>query len=299
MTFYQLKVFVTVAKLRNFTLAAQTLHVRQPSVSILMQGLQRELDVKLFERLGTKVHLTRAGEELVHRAERILAEVEGIKEGMDEIKGLKKGKLTVGGSAIAAASFLPVAVQMFKKNHPGVDVILTIQNSRNLHKKLLDGDLDLALTARIPHSPLLLGEPYRDEEVVVIAPPNHPLAKKRSVSLENLSKESIIAYEKGNSIRDMVDRRFAETGLLIKYALEINLQLGSRDAIRCAVANGLGIGFLSKSYVLSDIKARRLKILRVPELQLKRTVYITVHKNRKSSSHVQAFIDILLRHFKN
>ena len=299
MTFHQLKVFVTVAKLRNFTLAAQTLHVRQPSVSILMQGLQRELEVRLFERLGTKVHLTRAGEELVHRAERILAEVEGIKEGMEEIKGLKKGKLTVGGSAIAAASFLPVAVQTFKKNHPGVDVTLTVQRSENLHKKLLDGDLDLALLARVPHSPLLLGEPYRDEEVVVIAPPNHPLAKKRSVSLENLSKESLIAYEKGNSIRDMVDRRFAKTGLLIKYALEINLQLGSRDAIRGAVANGLGISFLSKSYVLSDIKARRLKILRVPELQLKRTIYITIHKNRQSSSHVQAFIDILLRHYKN
>ncbi len=298
MTFHQLKVFVTVAKLRNFTLAAQTLHVRQPSVSILMQGLQRELDVKLFERLGTKVHLTRAGEELVHRAERILAEVEGIKEGMEEIKGLKKGKLRVGGSAIAAASFLPVVIQAFKKKHPGVDVTLKIQGSESLQKQLLDGDLELAVVARAPHSPLLFSEHYREEEVVVIAPPDHPLARKHSIPLELLARERFVVSKKDSQMRDIVERIFAGRGLSLIPSLELDILFGGRDAIKNAVANGIGISVISKSYVDSDLKTGRLKVLKVPELKFKRTMYITVHKDRQNSPLVQVFKAFLRKYNK-
>ena len=300
MTFHQLKVFVTVAKLRNFTLAAQTLHVRQPSVSILIQGLQRELDVKLFERLGTKVHVTRAGEELVHRAERILAEVEGIKEGMDELKGLKKGKLTVGGSGLAAASFLTIDVEMFRKDYPRVEVILTIQRSEVLEKKLLEGELDLAIMARAPQSSLLLSEVYQEDDVVAVASANHPLTKKRSVALKLIAEQPLITHEKGSHVHEMVEQKFAEKGLRFAARLEIDVhQLGGRSAVINAVANGLGIGFISKSYLVSDVEARRVKVLKVPEFKLKRYMYIVVHKNRQDSSFAQTFIDFLKRYKSN
>jgi len=296
MTLYQLKVFVMVAGLKSFTESAHSLRVRQPSVSLLMQSLQRELDVRLFERLGHKVHLTRAGEELQRIAEEILAKAEGIRERMDEIKGLKKGKISIGGSGIATTLFLPVAIQSFKKECPGVEVNLTIHRSEILEKKLLEGEIDLAILSWLPRSPLLINELYIEDDVVVIAPPKHPLTKKRSVSLTLLAKEPLITYEKGTPVRNMVEKKFAEKGLLSVTALEVGLQMGSRDAIRGAVASGLGIGFLSRCHVASDVQAGRLKILRVPELNIKRTMYITVHKNQQSSPLVQAFIEFLRRY---
>lgn len=293
MTLHQIKVFATVAKLRSFTQAAESFHVRQPSVSLLVKGLERELEIKLFEKLGNKVRLTTAGEELLQRAKEILAKVEGIKEGMDEVKGLKKGKLSVGGSTLAAAAFLPVAVQAFKKEHSGIDVILKIQRSNSLEKKLLDGQLDVAILGFPPRSPLVVGSPYRDDEIVVIAPPNHPLTKKRSVSLEMLSKEPFITPEKGMFTREMVEQKFVAKRLPFVPVLEVGAEFGARDAIRSAVANGLGIGFFAKSHALADVIAGRLKVLKVPDLNLKRTLYIAVHKNRQNSPLIQTFTQFL------
>ncbi|MFQ5904362.1 MAG: LysR family transcriptional regulator [Candidatus Binatia bacterium] len=298
MTLHQLKIFATVARLRNFTQAAESLHIRQPSVSLLIKGLERELEVQLFEKLGNKVHLTRAGEELLRHAEEILTKVERIKEEMDELKGLKKGKISVGGSGIATASFLTIAVQAFKKEHPKIEVTLRIQRSDHLEKSLLEGELDLAILSRAPRSPLLIGELHREEELVIIARPNHPFTKKRSVPLELIANEPLIVSEKGTNVREMVAQRFAERGLPFAPMLEVGVHRGGRDAIKSAVASGFGIGFITKSYVVSDVEAGRLKVLKVPELKLKRTMYIGIHKNRQSSSLVQGFIDFL-RSYKN
>jgi len=295
MTLHQLKIFSTVAKLGSFTQAAENLHVRQPSVSLLIQGLQRELGVKLFERLGNQHCLTNAGEELLHRAEKILAEVEGIKEGMDEIKGLKKGKIRVGGVPIAMASFLLLMIQKFKKEHPDIEVVLKTQGNDGLEKELLEGGLDFAMLSWPPRSQLLLAEPYYEEEFVVIAPPKHPLVKRRNVSLEHIAKERFIAPGKGTPVRKQLEETFAKKAISFTPAIEINTQFGIRDAIRNAVASRLGIGFIAKCHVAGDIKAGRVKMLRVPELNLKRTIYIAIHQNRQASPLAQAFRDFLKR----
>jgi DNA-binding transcriptional LysR family regulator len=144
----------------------------------------------------------------------------------------------------------------------------------------------------IPNSRLLTAEPYQEDEIIIIAPRTHPLAKKRAVPLGLLVKEPWIVSEKGNPIRDMVEGRFTQAGLLFKPLLEVNLQ-GSRDAIKSAVASGIGIGFISRSYVLSDLKTGRLRALRVPELRLKRSSYLVAHKNRKSSKLIALLVDFL------
>ena len=297
MTLHQLKVFVTVARLKSFTQAAETLRIRQPSVSLLIQGLQRELGVKLFEQLGKKVRLTRAGEELLPRAAEMLAKEVEIKEVLDDIKGLKKGKISIGGSGFAGASFLPVALQEFKNQYPAVDVALRIERSQVLEKMLLDGDLDLAVLGRPSESSLLLMELYHEEEIVCIAPPNHLLTRKHTVPLELIAREPLIVSGDGSRIRGMLEQKFAEKRIPFTPRLEIDIhQLGGRDAEKNAVANGLGIGFLTRCYVELDVRAGRLKVLKVPELKLKRTIYIAVHKNRKISHFVQAFSDFLKRY---
>jgi DNA-binding transcriptional LysR family regulator len=209
MTLHQLRVFTTVADFKSFTKAAEKLEVRQPSVTLLVRSLQLELGAKLFERLGNSVHLTRAGEELFHRVQEILARVDILKDALDEIQGLKKGKLSVGGSAMAGASFLPAAIHAFQNQHSGVDIFLRIEPSKVLEKMLLEGVIDVGILGRSSHSPHLLVKPYREEKVIVIAPPRHPLSKKRSVSLEVLAKERFVVGKKGESpVRDGAEAIF-------------------------------------------------------------------------------------------
>jgi len=293
MTLHQLKVFVAVAKLGSFTQASETLHISQPSLSSLVSGLARELGAKLFERLGNKMHLTTAGERVLVRAEEILAKADGIKEEIGELTGLKKGRIRVGGSGLSGASFLTVAVQAFRKNNPEIDVFLKIEGSGVLEKQLLEGELDLAMLGRQPQSSLLAREPYHEEEVVAIAPPSHPLAKRRSVPLELLAQELFVMNNKGSVIRDTVERTFAERGLSLKIALEVNILFGGRDAIRAAVANGLGIAFVTHCHARADIKAGRLKVVKVADLKLRRTLYMATHKNRQKSPLVQVLRDFL------
>jgi len=296
MTLHQLKAFVTVADHGSITEAAKTLELRQPSVTLLIQNLERELKVKLFERLGNKIRLTGTGEKVLQHTEEILAEVDRITEEINEIKGLGSGKIKVGGSGLAGASFLLLAVQMFKEKYPGIEVQLNIEKSAMLEKMLLEGQIDIAIQGN-SRSPLLVMVPYYEEEIVAIAPPSHPLTKKTSVSFELLADQPIVINRKGTFTRDLVERKFAERELTIKPALEVNIQYASRDAIRRAVANGLGIGFSPKYLIMDHVKAGRLKILKVPQLNLKRTLYITVHKNRQRSPLVKAFMSFL-KNFK-
>ncbi len=296
MTLHQLKVFAAVAKLGSFTKAAKILRVSQPSVTLVVQGLGRELEVKLFEKLGNKIRLTAAGESLFHRAEDVLVKVEGIKEEMDEIKGLKKGKLRVGGAAIAGVSFLPAIAQMFGEKHRDVDVILKVHSSNAVEKDLLEGELDVGLLARLPRSSHLIAEPYRDEEIVVIAPPGHPLTKKRFVPLEVVAHEPLIIQQRGDVLREMLERRFADIGLHLQARLEVDTPFGIRDAIKSAVACGFGLGCMHRCHIAVDLKAGRLAVIKVPDLNLKRSMYIAVHKMREVSPLVQEFIDLLRRY---
>jgi LysR family transcriptional regulator, low CO2-responsive transcriptional regulator len=296
MTLWQLKVFATVAREGSFTKAGKILNISQPSVSSLIIGLQKELRVKLFEKLGIKSHLTEAGRRLLQLTEGVLATLEKIPEEMAQVMGLKKGRIRVGGSALAAASFLPGMVQQFKKEHLGIETVLKIQRSDSLETALLEGELDVAILGWAPRSRLIVGKPYREERIVAIAPPYHPLTKRRSVPLALIAREPLIIQEKGALMRNIVEEAFAKTGLPLKVRLEVNTQFAARDTIRNAVARDLGVGFISHCHVAGDIEAGRLKIIKISDVKLTRTTYIVVHKRRQTSPHVQTFIDFIKRH---
>jgi DNA-binding transcriptional LysR family regulator len=288
MTLHQLRVFAKVAELQSFTEAAKALRLTQPSISALIQELVGELRYKLFERRGIKMALTPEGKVLLRRTQQALAVLEGAKDEIAEAHGLKKGKLAVGGSALAAAAFLPLAIEQFKNRHPGVEVSLKIDRNDSLEKRLLEGDLDIAVLRIAPRSPLLIATPYWEEEVVAVALPKHPLVESRSVPLALIAKEPLIVNRRGSVIRDMVERRFTEAGLPFVARLEVDVPFCARDAIRSAVLSGLGIGFLSRPHIVEDLEVGRLKALKVPDLGLKASLLIAVHKKRQNTL-VQAF----------
>jgi DNA-binding transcriptional LysR family regulator len=283
MTLWQLKAFVTVAKEGSFTKAGKVLHITQPSVSSLITDLQKELGVKLFEKLGIRPHLTEAGAHLLRLAEGALAIIDKIPEEIEQVTGLKKGKLAVGGSGFAGATLLPIAVQAFKKSHPSIEVKLMIQPSVVLEEKLLSGELDFGLLGLMPKSRLLNVQRYGREEIVAVASPSHPLARRKTVPLRLLAQQAIVSDEKGGHVREMVEKIFTKKGLPFAPALEITATFGGKDAIKTAVAHGLGIAFIAKHHIDLDVKAGRLKILKTPDLKIKRVMYLVAHKARKNS----------------
>ncbi|MGH7768536.1 MAG: LysR family transcriptional regulator, partial [Candidatus Binatia bacterium] len=265
-----------------------------PSVSALVIGLQKGLGVKLFEKLGVKPHLTEAGRRLLQLVDGALGTIDKIQEEMDEVKGLKKGKLSIGSAGIATPIILPT-IHKFKSRFPGIEVGLTIQKSENLHHMLADGELDVAIVARPPTSSRIFAEVYRDEEVVFFASTKHPLARRRSVPLKLLATELLIVFKSG-LLTSSVERQFAHIGIPFKPLMEISLQQGGREAIISAVESGLGVGYLTKRHLLADIRAGRIKALQTPGFKFKRTIYIAVHKRRYKSHLAQAFIDFLKEH---
>jgi len=290
MTLHQLKVFATVAKLGSFTQAGRTLQIGQPSVTALVTSLSRELGVKLFEKFGVKSRLTTFGQEWLELSEEILGKVEEAKRRMTEVSGLKRGRILVGGSSSSASSFLPLAVQAFKQAHLGIDVVLKIERSEVLERKLLEGELDVAVMGQAPRSALLKAHRYREEEIVAIAPAKHPLGKRRSVPLALIAKQPLIANGTESYVRKQVEKRFSEIGIPFTPVMEVTDHM-SGEAIKSAVANGLGIGFITKCHVISDIEAGKIELLKVPALKLKRPMYLVLHRNRQSSLLPRTFID--------
>ncbi len=284
------------AELGSFTEAGVTLDLRQPSVTALIQGLERDLKIKLFDRMGHKIRLTGAGERLLQHGKEMLAKADQITEEMDEIRGLDTGKLLVGTSFTSGASFAPLAIQTFKRQFPGIDLHLKVDRSRGLEKDLLEGAIDVAILSNFPTSPLLIGKPHSDEKVAIIAPSNHPLAKMRSVPLEVVAEEPFVVSKEGSYNRAMIEHAFAEKGLSLKIVLEVDVHYGSRDTIKTAVASDLGLAAIHMCHVIGDVKLGRLAVLNVPELKLERTIHIAVHKSRQTSTLIQAFINFLKRY---
>jgi DNA-binding transcriptional LysR family regulator len=291
MTLWQLKAFTTVAKEGSFTKTGKILGISQPSVSALVIGLQKELNVRLFEKLGTKPHLTEAGRRLFELVNSALATFEKIPDEMDQVKGLKKCRLAVGGSGFAGSTLLPIVVRAFKKSFPSTDIKVTIEGSPVLKEKLLSGDLDVALLGQPARASLLVVKPFREERIVVVIAPNHPLARRRSVPLDLVAKEPLIIEARG-ATRDKVEALYEKKGFDFAPELVTNTIFGSREAIKTAVANGIGIAFISAHQIVLDVRAGRLKILNVPDLGLTRAMYLAFHKGRQSPL-LQRFIDFL------
>ena len=205
----------------------------------------------------------------------------------------------MAASFTAEAAFIPLAIQKFKQKYSGIELHFRIDRSALLEKALLDGALDVAILSRAPEFSQLIGIPYVEEKIVVTAPPNHPLVKMSSVPLEVLAKEPFVVSKDGSRNRKALMEAFAKKGLTFKIALEVDVMSGSRDAFKTAAASGIGLAVNHMCHVAGDIKLGRLKILKIPELNLIRHNYIAIHKRREKSSLVQTFIDFLKKNTKS
>jgi DNA-binding transcriptional LysR family regulator len=240
----QLRYLDAVARRRSFTQAALDLHIAQSALSQQVGRLERELGVELLRRTTRRVEVTEAGELVLARARRALAEVDGVRADLDALQGLVRGTLRLGGVPPVGPVHPAALIADFSRAHPGIAVTVREDVAFTLLDQLRDGGLDLVMAFVDPDAlDALEGARLRDEELVVIAPPDHPFARAKRVRVERLAGEALVAYGAGSALRDAL-LALAPGGRVVAEANEL-------ETLRELTARGLGVTLMPRSVVAS------------------------------------------------
>lgn len=240
----QLEYFVAVAEERNFTRAAERVHISQSGVSAQIRRLEGELGAELFDRSGRTATLTVAGQAALEHARAALAAAGAVGRAVGEVTGLVRGRLTVGMVIGCTVTPLFDALGAFHRAHPGVAVSLLEDNSDRLVGGVRDGTLDMALVGAATATPDgLEAMTVLDERLVAAVPAGHPLAERHRITLEDLVAHPVVCMPPGTGLRTAFDRSCAARGLQPAIVLEA----GAADAVAGLAARGLGVAVLSAS----------------------------------------------------
>jgi DNA-binding transcriptional LysR family regulator len=182
---HQLEIFLSVAERKSFSKAAALLHTSQPSVSMQIRNLEQALGINLFDRLGRAIYLTCEGELVLEYAKRIFGGIASLQSDLENLKGIKGGRIEVGASRVPSSTTVPLAFALFKKKYPQTNIVVKTALSRQIEQWVLDDEIDVAIVAGDPISRLLVTEPYYEEELIAVIPTRHPLAKRAAVLAED------------------------------------------------------------------------------------------------------------------
>lgn len=288
-TLRQLKVFETIARHLSFTRAAEELHLTQPTVSMQIKQLTGTVGMPLFEQIGKRIHLTEAGQELYHTCREVFGSLEHLEMSIAERKGMKKGRLRLA-VITTAEYFAPRLLGPFCQRYPGVDVSLQVINRESILQRLVENLDDLYILGQPPENLDVHSQPFLENPLVVVAPRTHPLAGKKHISLKRLAEEPFLMREPGSGTRMAAQRPFDEHGI----ALDIRMELGSNEAIKQAVAGGLGISVLSRHTLALEGASGPLTILDVQHFPIQRHWYLVYPAGKQLSVVARTFCDYLL-----
>jgi DNA-binding transcriptional LysR family regulator len=284
-----LRVFAAVATAGNVTHAARKLGTSQPAVSKQLAELEEALGVVLFDRLPRGVRLTSAGELLARHATQIFAAERAAEVELSELLGLRRGKLSVGASTTIGSYLIPAVFGAFHRAHPDVQLELEIANTAAIQAMVRDGRIDVGLTEGFVPGAELDVEVVHFDEMVLIAGPTHALTKRRRVVARDLAEVPFILRERGSGTRDIIEAALRERGVMIQPAMA----LGSTEAVKHAVAQGLGVAMVSRLAVELELSSGTLCVLAVTDLSVRRALHLVRLAGKTPSPVVLAFIDTL------
>lgn len=288
-TLRQLKVFESVARHLSFTGAARELHLSQPAVSAQVKQLEEHAGLPLFEQLGKKIFLTRAGTQMLQHSRAIIQQFREASEAVEELKGISGGRLMV--AVISAGDyFFPHLLGAFVRSHPGVVIDLRVVNRAELLRQLADNVIDLGIMVRVPDNRDLVAEPFARHPYVIVAPPGHALASKRRIRLATLAQESFVVRERGSDTWHTM----AESLRPWISKLRIAMEIGSNETIKQAVMAGMGIAFLSAHAVALELEVGRLVALDVQGFPHMESWYVVHRRGKRLPLVTSAFRTFLL-----
>lgn len=286
----RLRVFHAVARAESFTQAAESLHLTQSGISKHVKAMEDELGVSLFDRLGKKVSLTQAGEILYEAAQEVLSSVASAEQRIQELAGLRAGRLRVGASFPVGLYVLPRVLASYRKQHSAIDVTLAISTTASIEAKVLDNKVDFGLVSADVHHPKLMTLGFMRDELLVIVPPDHAWVNRRNIKAEELAGETLIFAARGAGARATVEKRLTAKGIVLPSVLDfVNI-----EGVKHAVEAGLGISVQPRVAIQREIEAGTLLAIRLadmdPEIQY---VYICRKKQIPSAAQ-KAFVEMLV-----
>ena len=285
----QLRVFEAVARHNSYTRAAEELHLSQPAVSMQVRQLEDEIGLSLFERLGKQVVLTEAGREVFHYSRAIGQSLREMEEVLESLKGVSRGSLRIA-VASTVNYFAPRLMAIFQQRHPGIGLRLDVTNRESLVQMLDSNSVDLVLMGVPPRNVEVEAEAFMDNPLVVIAPPDHPLAGERAIPLARLAEETFVMREEGSGTRQAMERFFSERGQTIRHGM----QMTRNEAVKQAVRSGLGLSVVSLHTIELELETRRLVTLDVEGFPDRRQWYLVYRRGKRLSPAAGAFREFVL-----
>ena len=257
-TFKQLRIFLAVFDAGSVSAAAKSTHVTQPTVSMQLKEISNAVGLPLYEVISKKIYFTDAGKELASTAREMLNAWSNFEQSIDAAKGLTRGKLKIAVVS-TAKYFMPRLIGQFCKKYPDIDISLEILNRDGVLMRMRENLDDLYIMSQPPTDMDLVDDIFLHNPLVPIAAYSHPLTKKTSVPLNSFLDQRFILREKGSGTRMTIDKYFKTQ----KFRPDIRMELGSNEAIKEAVAGGLGIGVVSKHALHGHQKEHGVAIINV------------------------------------
>jgi DNA-binding transcriptional LysR family regulator len=291
-TIRQWRVFCMVSRLLSYTRAAEALGCQQPTISALVAELERATQLTLLEQYGKRLTLTDEGRELYVHAQQVVVVADEAWQAMAELRGVAVAEhvpLRVAADTTVGTYVLPHLLGAFHRRRPGVTFNLRVVNRADVRASLLEGEVDLAIAGRPPALNGLVAEPFLANPLVAVAAPEHKLVGLKQVPLALLGDEVFLLREVGSGTRAAIEELFEVAGIPLKTGMV----LGHIEAIKQAVAAGLGVSVLSEVAVRREVRCGTLAILDVEHFPIKRRWYIARLAERPLNANCAEFIEFL------
>lgn len=287
----QLKAFITVAENKSFTKAAKLLYMTQPAISAQIKALEERLEVSLMERNDKNMVLTEAGQIFFQEAQKIISLYDVFMGSLDELKGVRKGKIFLAASTIPGEYVLPCLVGGFNKIYPGVELSLKIADTGIVAEQLMKRTADIGMIgARVKNDALHLEEFMKDELIVIGQPQEVDPVKQ--MSLKELAASNLVLRESESGTRMVLFEQLKKSGI-DTHKLRVIMELGSTRAVITAVQNGLGLSVVSRLAAGDALELGKIREISVPGIDLQRSLYLAWNDNKYQSHAVKAFLGYL------
>ena len=294
MDFEKLRTFYTIARTKSFTKAAEELNLTQPAVSSQISSLEEKYGIRLFERIGRKVYLTKAGEVLLPYAEKIIAMFEEAKLAITKIKDPTFGKLNFGASMISGIHIIPGILEEFKRAYPKIETHVRITYAYEILNLIEENEIDFGIidergTERA--KTIFEIEPLVEDRLILVVHPDHKLAKRKRIKIKELKKENLILTEKRSSLRAFFELSLTKKGLTLFPFMEF----GNVEAVKKMVEKGLGVAVLSVLSIKEEVEFGLLKGIEIEDIDTKRSVLLIKRKEKEFFPVTKLFIEYLKR----
>ncbi len=289
MNHYHLSVFLAVAKRLSYSRAAEELYISQPAVSRHVHDLEKDLGAQLLGQTGNKVYLTEAGKIVYEYARKLAFVGDEMKRALAELENLDRGYLRLGASSTPGTYLLPPIVAEYRRRYPGIEVTIAVTNCSQIVGGVLQNDLDLGFLGGMPSDPALQIRPLVHDSLLLVAPPTHTFAQRDSVTPEEMVQEPFVLREQASCTRWRLEEALAPRGLRLRRAMELN---GS-EAVKRAVAAGVGVAVVSEHSVENELSQGMLHALRIEGLPLERQMSIVAHRDARPTAAATAFLFVV------